>query len=391
METLTQERVNSRPELEAKLLHHWALDPLAASELSKGVSDVGVEHIDGLLHNIESDWDAIEKRDENREEISRIISGESDKKLIVVGPCSLDNKTKDYDKLFDYIEELQAEHPDALIALRGNGAKPRTQGKFRGLYYSTDPQDRQIQLDVYKDAFKRGIPILTEITNTNEFATLAPYLSAIWLGARDMGSTDKRSLCTATRIPVFIKNSQDGSPDTVESAIRSIGMNTEDNEGSGVDLGFLSATYLVNGMPANITVGEGNKSVGIIARGHKLENDLGPRTRKRLVLKHIGELCTLAAKLNTVVLLDGSHDVPPMLDIPKTDGDRFPKVVDILLKAARQGRIVHAERLAGLVGEVGTTVGETDKNMIINVANKKRITTHLKRLKLLSQHLALLM
>jgi len=369
-----------RPGLQQQLEYHYGLDEIAAAELSVGVTDLGAQHIESLVHDVEAQPEALQKRDDNRREIGRILSGESDKYLIIVGPCSLDNETDDYDKLLDYIEELQAENPGAVIAFRANAAKPRTSDGPTGLFNSVNPEDRQLMLDVYKEAFKRGIPILTEITNINEFNVLGPYLSAMWLGARDMTSTSLRKLFSATNLPVLVKNGLDGKAETVESAITAIGSSTEKNEGSGVDLGFMASTYLIDGLPAMVSVGNGNKNVGIIARGHELPKEAGPIQRLRAVRRHIGELCLLSEKVGCTVIIDGSHSVPPMLKIEKGDRNRFPKVLDIIFKAASQGKIPKFDRVVGLLGEIGTTEGKTDKNFdMLEEVNRKRISLHLRR------------
>ena len=272
-------------DLQGKLEHHWMLDPLVASEMAAGMGESGVAHIDALLESIEAQGDAIAKRDEHRQEVQKIFTGESDKKLIILGPCSLDDET-DYTELFDYVEELQAEHPDSVIGMRLNGAKPRTQGGNTGLFPSTISGQRQKQLDVYQNAFQRGIPIFTEITDKDQFGMLAPYLTGAWLGARDMASTDLRTVFSATRLNVMVKNAVDGRLASLEAAVVAIGNSTEENKGSGVNLGYLGATCKhEDGGPAVFTVGEGNPNVAIIARGYELREEESDGDEIRLVNK----------------------------------------------------------------------------------------------------------
>lgn len=375
-EALTGE--SNSEQVKQALLHHWGLDSMAASELSQGVTQEGREHILGLTSVVEEDPEGIIARDTYREEIAKIYRGESDKQMIVVGPCSLESET-DYEELFDYIAELQEANPAALIVLRGNGSKPRTSGGWGGVFRDIDPKTQDSLIEIYKEAFKRKIPIITEVTEKDEFLTLAPYLSGAWLGARDMLSTSLHATLSATNIPVAVKNPQDGSVKAIQNVITALGKNThgikddEDqkgNEGSGVNLGILAYTYRTGryGLPSMVEVGEGNQNVGIIARGYELSEDMPAEEKAKKAFEYIGRLCTLGAKLNRKVLIDGQHDVPPMFDIDKKVADRFLKVMPKIVNAALNGQIEHAEMLGGVIVEMSPHEGRTDVNLPVVVA-----------------------
>ncbi len=359
-----------RQDIESKLTHHWALDGVAAAEVANGITEQGCEYIDNVLHGVESQWEAVKARDEHRDEIGKIFRGESDKQLIVIGPCSLDAET-DYQELFNYIRELQDEHPEAVIALRANGSKPRSKGGWGGLVRSTDPEEQDKTVSIYQEAFERKIPILTEITDKDEFSALGPYLSAAWIGARDMQSTALHTVFSATRLPIAVKNGTDGKTETVRNALTAIGNNTEANDGSGVNLGRIASTYEPNsvGLAAMVQVGEGNQNVAIIARGFELPKDMSAEAKTDAAVRHLGELCTLAADVECTVLLDGGHGVPEMVDIPRKDGDRFPRVMQVLSEAILMGQVPNADRLRGKLVEISTNEGRTDVNWLISDAS----------------------
>jgi phospho-2-dehydro-3-deoxyheptonate aldolase len=289
---------------------------------------------------------------------------------VVIGPCSLDTET-DYGSLFDYVGELQDEH-DALIALRANGSKPRTSGGWGGLVRSTDPDEQDLVGKIYEEAFSREIPIFTEVTDRDEFAALAPYLSAAWIGARDMESTALRSMASATRLPFLVKNGTSGNPGLVANAISAMRKGTAESEGSGVNLGMLGYTYRSNGvgLPAMVEVGGGNPNIGIIARGYELPREMPADEKTRHAIEHLSHLCAVAADVDSTVIIDGSHGVPPMFEIPRTEGDRFPRVMERIHEAIEQGEIAHADRLRGYIGEISTTEGRTDKNWLISQARQ---------------------
>lgn len=372
---------SSTPEL---LTKHWALDATAADVLGQRIDDAGQRnHIEGIVEGL--DDVAVKKRDANRELIGRIFTRQATEGLIVIGPCSLDDMT-DYDVLFDYIEQLQDENPDAVIAMRANSAKPRTSGGWTGMWYSTDQEERGKIFDTYSKAFERGIPILTEVTQSTQVGALAPWLSGVWLGARDVQSTTLRSVASAVHLPVGVKNGVDGDPGVVESTIKSIKSNSESNDGSGVDLGTIASNDKHLGIPTGILpVGEGNKEVAIIARGYELPAGLNSEERRHAAIKYLSDMCLLGVQLGDAVMIDGTHSVPPMFDIHKKDPDRIIPVLKEFNNAIKDGELKGADQLVGVLAEVGPNHGKTDPNYVLDEDRKHRLARLIKTtVKLLS-------
>ena len=80
------------------------------------------------------------KRDE---EVKKVISGESDKFLVIIGPCSADNE----DAVLDYTSRLidvQEKTKDRLVIVpRIYTNKPRTTGDgYKGMLHQPDPEKR---------------------------------------------------------------------------------------------------------------------------------------------------------------------------------------------------------------------------------------------------------
>ena len=89
--------------------------------------------------------DLVEKR---RIEIAHIFRGESDKLLLVIGPCSADNQ----DSVIDYITRLRTLQDKVedkiLIVPRIYTNKPRTTGEgYKGILHQPDPNEKP---DMYK-------------------------------------------------------------------------------------------------------------------------------------------------------------------------------------------------------------------------------------------------
>ncbi len=367
-----------------RLHSHWMLDEMLVSELSVGISAKGAEDISQITSWLDERPSVVAARDRNRATVTEIFQAQSDKQLIIIGPCSIDMDT-DYAELFDYIEELQIEHPDAIIGFRCNGSKPRTGRGTTGLFSKLGDEHRERLIKVYQEAAERGIPIFAEITDQNEFSALAPYLTCAWLGARDMASTALRKLFSATRLPVMVKNGLTEELDSLENAVITIRSSSADNDNTGVDVGFIGHSYTHNGMPVALSVGEGNQNVAVIARGYDLPKSMKPKDRDRASAEHLSEVCALAHRIGCVALLDGSHAVPRMLAVDKiegeTDTNRLLKVLKFFRSQAKSGNILHVERVQGLLAEVSSNRGATDPNLIIDDANKKVLKNEIRALK----------
>ena len=81
-------------------------------------------------------------------EIAKIFTGESDKFLVIVGPCSADNE----DAVCDYVSRLAKSRrqgfPDKLIIVpRVYTNKPRTTGEgYKGIVHQPDPEKKEDML-----------------------------------------------------------------------------------------------------------------------------------------------------------------------------------------------------------------------------------------------------
>lgn len=374
----------SKEAISEQLEQHWAMDVEAADVLSQRIVKSGQEAVIEEIAN-GLDHGASIQRDINREEIADIFTKRSDKGLMVAGPCSLDTEN-DYGPLFDFIDQLQEENPGAVIALRANSAKPRSSGGWTGLWYSTDPDERKVIFDTYKQAFNRGIPIVNEVTQSTQLGALAPWMSGVWIGARDVQSTTLRSAVSAIHIPVGIKNGIDGSLEAVQQGVTAVRKGSSDNDGSGVEL-TIASNQDFTGIPTGIIpVGTGNQEVAIIARGYELPEHMSGKQRRKAALDYLSSMCALGAEMGTAVLIDGTHSVPPMLEIKRKDPDRIIPVMKEFNKALHHDEIVDPDQLAGVIAEVGVSTGRTDPNYVLDDVRKHQLAKLVKvTMRLLSE------
>ena len=80
-------------------------------------------------------------KDQKDAEITKVFTGESDKFLVIIGPCSADNE----DSVCDYINRLakvQEKVSDKIIIIpRIYTNKPRTTGEgYKGIVHKPDPE-----------------------------------------------------------------------------------------------------------------------------------------------------------------------------------------------------------------------------------------------------------
>ena len=156
--------------------------------------------------------------DQHRQQARRILAGEDDRLLVVIGPCSI------HDPLaaLDYARRLASlahAYQDRLqIVMRTYFEKPRTTVGWKGLVF--DPHldgsndinhgmrlARQLLLDINQ----LGLATATEFLDTTSFLYLADLISWGAIGARTTESQVHRQLASALPCPVGFKNGTDGN------------------------------------------------------------------------------------------------------------------------------------------------------------------------------------
>lgn len=345
----------------------WAMDSLAAETLSRDLSKSEQNTVIAAVGDINENMR--ENRDINRLKLNNLF--DSIGFGAILGSCSLDRDVE-YGPVFDFILEQQEKHTDSTLIFRGNGSKPRTSTGWRGSWASTIEQERSVIKETYLKAMKRGIPIITEITDSPQLGELAPYLSGQWIGARDMASTSLRFAMAGIHLAAAVKNGLVDESKNLEAAIKVIKSNTIDNDGAGFNLGSIASTNKSRGVATGILpIGQGNKHVAIFARGYPLPENMSSAERKTKALEHLSKMCTLAEMQNCAVLIDATHSVAPMFAFEQTDPMRFVKVLREINNAIEKDQIENSHRIRGIIGEAGPVKGRTDPNFILDNEGKK--------------------
>ena len=169
------------------------------------------------LHPLTAELQQVkEQRDK---EIKQVFTGESDKFLVVIGPCSADNE----DSVLDYVTRLakvQEKVSDKLILIpRIYTNKPRTTGEgYKGIVHQPDPQGKPDISEGLIAMRKMHIRAISEthLTAADEmlYPENYPYvediLSYVAIGARSVEDQQHRLTVSGFDIPAGMKNPTSG-------------------------------------------------------------------------------------------------------------------------------------------------------------------------------------
>ncbi|MBO5160028.1 MAG: 3-deoxy-7-phosphoheptulonate synthase [Lachnospiraceae bacterium] len=156
---------------------------------------------------------------ERDEEIKKVITGESDKFLAIIGPCSADNE----DAVCDYINRLapiQEKIKDKVIIIpRIYTNKPRTTGEgYKGIVHQPDPEGKPDLLagliamrKMHMRAIEEtGLTPADEMLYPENYRYLSDILSYVAIGARSVEDQQHRLTVSGFDVPAGMKNPTSG-------------------------------------------------------------------------------------------------------------------------------------------------------------------------------------
>ena len=170
----------------------------------------------------------IDTREKTLGELKSVFRGESDKFVLVIGPCSADNK----ESVLDYISRLrtvQDKVSDKIIIIpRIYTNKPRTNGSgYKGMLHQPDPSKEPDMLegiiairDVHICALRDyGFACADEMLYPENHRYLSDLLSYIAVGARSVENQQHRLTASGIDVPVGMKNPTEGDISVMMNAI----------------------------------------------------------------------------------------------------------------------------------------------------------------------------
>lgn len=203
------------------------------------------EHLAKVKHQIDN-------------EISAVFKGESDKFILIIGPCSADRE----DSVCEYVAKLakvQEKVKDSIIIIpRVYTNKPRTTGEgYKGMAVQPDPNKepnieegiraiRKLHLKVLKETH---LVTADEMLYPENYTYLSDILSYVAIGARSVENQQHRLTVSGMDIPTGMKNPTSGDISVMLNSITAAQM---------------SHTFVYNGWEVKT---EGNPLSHAILRG----------------------------------------------------------------------------------------------------------------------------
>lgn len=231
-------------------------------------------------------------------EVKDVFTGESDKFLLIIGPCSADSKGP----VLDYISRLrtlQDKVKDKIIIIpRIYTNKPRTTGEgYKGMLHQPDPNEHPDMLkgivairDLHMTALKDyGFSCADEMLYPDNYRYLSDLLSYVAIGARSVENQQHRLTSSGLDIPVGMKNPTEGDLSIMMNAITAAQN---------------SHTFIYRGWEVNSA---GNPLAHAILRGY---TDFAGHNISNYHYEDLLRLCELYAKKelkNPAVIVDTNH------------------------------------------------------------------------------------
>ncbi len=231
-----------------------------------------------------------------RRNIRRILSGEDERMLLILGPCSIHDAeaAKDYSERLKPLRERVKDKFE--VVMRTYFEKPRTNSAdWRGLLYEPrlDGQERVNEgLTVARQFLlynaEIGLPSGTEFVDTHIPQHLSDTVSWVAIGARTVESQLHRQLASGLSPPVGFKNSTAGN---VKVAVDAVSSARESLWFPGIDDHGRSKVFLTTGNPDTHIVLRGgdngpNYDVGNVAKAQEMLRKAGFGDRLMIDCSH---------------------------------------------------------------------------------------------------------
>ena len=230
--------------------------------------------------------------------IKDVLSGKSDKFLLIIGPCSADRE----DAVLDYIYRLrgvQEKVRDRIIILpRVYTNKPRSNGDgYKGMLHQPNPNEapdllkgiiaiRKIHLRAIEET---GFSCADEMLYPENHRYLSDLLAYVAVGARSAENQQHRQTASGLNVPVGMKNSTGGDERIMINSVKAA---------------QTAHTFLYRGWEVKT---EGNPYAHLVIRGY---TDKNGELHSNYHLRNIESLYALYNEVklqNPAVIVDTSH------------------------------------------------------------------------------------
>ena len=162
-------------------------------------------------------------------EINKVFSGESDKFILIIGPCSADRE----DAVLDYLYRLRTVEEKVkdkiIIVPRIYTNKPRTTGEgYKGMLHQPDPNQKPDMLKGIlairslhmRAVSETGFGCADEMLYPENYRYLSDLLAYVAVGARSVENQQHRLTASGFDIPVGMKNPTGGDISVMMNSIK---------------------------------------------------------------------------------------------------------------------------------------------------------------------------
>ena len=173
--------------------------------------------------DVKAEFPLTERMEKAKEErdgaIRAVFDGQSDKFILIIGPCSADHR----EPVLEYISRLrriQEQVSDRIVMIpRVYTNKPRTTGQgYKGMLHQPDPEAkpdmykgivaiRELHLAALRDY---GFSCADEMLYPENYRYLSDLLSYVAIGARSVENQQHRLTASGIEVPVGMKNPTGG-------------------------------------------------------------------------------------------------------------------------------------------------------------------------------------
>jgi len=231
-------------------------------------------------------------------QLKDIFTGESDKLVLVIGPCSADNE----DSVIDYITRLrgvQEKVADKIfIVPRIYTNKPRTTGDgYKGMLHQPNPNEKPDMLkgivairELHMRALaETGFSCADEMLYPENYRYLNDILGYVAIGARSVENQQHRLTASGLDIPVGMKNPTGGDISVMMNAITAAQH---------------KHTFIYRGWDVHT---QGNPLAHAILRGYMNKHGQSLPNYHYEDLAHLAETYAAADLANPALIVDTNH------------------------------------------------------------------------------------
>lgn len=165
----------------------------------------------------------------NDEALKKVFTGEDNRFIVIVGPCSSDDEEAVMEYMNKLAEVNEAVKSKLLIVPRVYTGKPRTTGEgYKGMMHQPDPNKEPNMLEgllAIRHLFIRvisetGMPIADEMLYPSNLPFVEDCLSYIAIGARSVENQQHRLTASGIDCPVGMKNPTSGDLSVMFNSIK---------------------------------------------------------------------------------------------------------------------------------------------------------------------------